>query len=280
MRHARPRDDRVPVSVGSVGGLCRISEHCAAHLHDAVRACGKALLCILVMSVLQGCLFTRVLETRSQLCEERPARVVVAREPGRGLRVVFEKPTLTEQDVIRIIGFEPTEIGGTGAVRELLYEARTVHRPLDSAAGFVARLSFTQLRGEYRLSQIEIPEKFNAILPPPLLDAAVKVTCKAQIVVVPPSTTFDLADLDRATLPDRDALRQLLGPPSAANPHDDEISYQYCLLPCDPRSAMVANLAFSFGTGGELRRARASYFRYLARVDLTAARPTATIELF
>ncbi len=244
-----------------------------------VRAWGTALLCIVVMFVLQGCLLTRVMETRAQLCDEQPPRVILAREPGRGPRVVFENPTLTEQDVIRIAGFEPTEIGGAKAVRELSYEARPLHRPLDRASGLVLRLSFAKLRGEYRLSEVEIPEEFNAILPPPLLDAAVKVACTAQIAVVPPRSTFDLSDVDKATLPNRDALRQLLGAPTAANPRNTDVSYQFCLAPCDSRSPMIASLGFSFGISGELQRAQAGYFRYSAVVDLAAPRPTATIEL-
>ena len=219
------------------------------------------------------------METRAQLCDEQPARVTVAREAGRGLRVLFEKPTLSDRDVVWIVGFEPTRAAGTPVGRELSYEARPLDRPPDPAANLVVKLSFAQLRGEARLSEVEIPEKFNAILPPTLLDAAIKVTCKAQIAVVPPRSTFDLTDLDRSTLPNRDALRQLLGPPTAANPRHTEMSYQYCLAPCGASGAMVAKLGFNFGVDGELQRVQASYFRYSAVVDLTSAPPTATIEL-
>jgi len=244
-----------------------------------VQAWRTGLLCVLVAPILQGCLLTRVMETRAQLCDEQPPRVITIQEPGRGLRVLFEKPTLTDQDVIAIVGFEATEIGGTKAVREIFYEARPLHRPFDREAGLVLKLSFTHLRGEYRLSEVEIPEKFNAILPPPLLEAAVKVACKAQVVVVPPSTTLDLTDVDRATLPTRDLVRSLLGPPTAAIPRNNEVSYQFCLAPCDPRLSMVASLSLAFGVQGELQRAQASYFRYSAMLDLTSSRPTATIEL-
>ncbi len=231
------------------------------------------------MPVLQGCLLTRVLETRAQLCDEQPSRVSVIREPGSGLRVVFEKPTLTQRDVIQIVGFEPSQTGGAEAVRELFYEARPTARPHDRASSLVLKLSFTLLQGEYKLVEVQVPEKFNAILPSPLLDAAVKVTCKAQIVVVPPSTTFDLGDVDRATLPHRDALSQLLGPPSSANAVHTELSYQYCLANCGASPSMVANLKFVFGVDGQLQRLQASYFRYLAEVDLASTKPTATIEL-
>ena len=244
-----------------------------------LRAWRAGLLCVLLVPILQGCLLTRVMETRAQLCDEQPPQVIAIQEPGRGLRVVFQKPTLTDEDVIRIVGFEPTEIGGAKAVRKLLYEARPLHRPFDREAGLVLKLSFAHLRGEYRLSEVEIPEKFNAILPPPLLDAAVKVTCKARIVVVPPSTTFDLADVDRATLPTHDVVRRLLGPPTAAIPRNSEISYQFCLAPCDSRLSLVASLRFEFGIQGDLQRAQANYFRYSAIVDLVSPKPTATIEL-
>jgi hypothetical protein len=219
------------------------------------------------------------MEARAQLCDEQPPRVIVIQEPGRGLRVVFEKPTLTDQDVIGIVGFEPTEIGGAKAVRALLYEPRPLHRPFDRDAGLVLKLSFAHLRGEYRLSEVEIPEQFNAFLPPSLPDAAVKVACKAQVVVVPPSTAFDLSDLARTKLPTRDALRELLGPPTAVTPLQNEISYEFCLAPCGSRSSRVASLRCEFGIGGDLQRAQARYFRYSAMVDLISYKPTAAIEL-
>lgn len=219
------------------------------------------------------------METRAQLCDQRPAQVVVARSPDRGLRVLFEQPTLTDRDVVWIVGFEPTQAAGAQALRQLSYEARPAGRPADPATSLVLKLSFTQVRGEARLSEVEIPEKFNAILPAPLLDAAVKVSCKAQIVAVPPGTTFDLAEVDRSTLPGRDALRQLLGTPTAANPAGTELSYRYCLAPCGTDAPWVANLKFFFGADGDLLRAEASYFRYAATVDLGAARPVATVEL-
>jgi hypothetical protein len=249
----------------------------AEMLRLQTRAC--ALLCIVLTSTLQGCLLTRILETRTQLCDETPSRVTIARRPGSGVRVVLEKPTLTDRDVAWIVGNEPTEITGADAVRGFIYEARPLPLPPDRATSLVVRPSFVRLEGEYRLSEVEIPEKFNAILPPPLLDAAVRVMCKAQVGVVPPSTTFDLASLDRATLPTRDALTKLLGKPTATIARSDEVSYQYCLAPCDATSSPVANLRFSFGQQGELHRADATYFRYSAVVDLTTFRPTATVEL-
>ena len=112
------------------------------------RLCGTVLVCLLTTLALQGCLLTRVLETRSQLCDEQPARVIVKREPGRTLRVTFEEPTLTEQDIIWIVGFEPTGAAGGNTVRELVYEARPLDRPLDRASGLLLKLSFTPHRGE------------------------------------------------------------------------------------------------------------------------------------
>ncbi len=244
-----------------------------------IRFFGTVLVCPLAVLALQGCLFTRVLETRSQLCDEPPARVSVTQEPGWGLRVIFEEPTLTEQDIVWIIGFEPTRTGGGNTARELIYEARPLDRPLDRTSGLLLRLSFTQIRGEYRLSEVEVPEKLNAILPRPLIDAAVKVVCKAQIVVVPPSTTLDLAEVDTAMLPTRDALQQLLGLPTANVAGSHEASYRYGLVPCKPASPMIANLRFVFGPSGDLRRADLSDFRHSAKVDLVSPRPTATIEL-
>jgi hypothetical protein len=242
-----------------------------------VRVFATALLCISL--TLQGCLLTRVLETRTQLCDDQPSRVVVARQSRAGLRVLFEQPTLTDRDVIWLVGHEPSQITGTDAVRELTYEAVPLQRPGDRAQGLVAKLLFHRVGGEYRLTEVAIPEKFNVLLSPPLLDAVIRVVCKAQVGVVPPTTTFDLASLDRSTLPDRDALTQLLGSPAAAIARADERSYRYCLVPCDDGRSMVASLKFSFGNRGELLRADASYFRYFLVVDLVSSKATAHIEL-
>ena len=244
-----------------------------------LRVCAKALLCILLTSALQGCLLTRILETRMQLCDEQPTRVIVTQRPGSGLRVLFEKPTLTDRDVVWIVGYPPTEITGANEDRRFSYEALPIHRQHDRASSLVVRLSFTRLEGEYKLSEVEIPEKFNSILSPPLLDAAVRAVCTSKIGIVPPKTTFDLADLDRATLPNRDALMQLLGMPTSAVARSNDISYQYCLAPCDSKSPMVANLKFAFGRVGELLRADANYFRYLVVIDLNSSKAIATIEL-
>jgi hypothetical protein len=243
------------------------------------RTAATTLACIVAVAPLQGCLLTRVLETRAQLCDERPAQVSVATQAGRGLRVVFARPTLTEQDVVAIVGFEPSAIGEANGARQLRYEVRPVDRPHDAAAGLVAKLSFVRVGGESRLAEVEIPEKFNAILPPHLLDAAVQVTCKARLVIVPPSTTFDLGELDRAALPSRAVLRQLLGPPTTVDPGGRALAYRYCLVPCGPGRPSVAHLDFTFDTQGDLERAAASYFRYVATLDLLAPEPFAIVEL-
>ena len=243
------------------------------------RALRTALACLLLVPAMEGCLLTRVMETRSQLCGEQPGRVILDQQPGRGLRVVFEQPTLTDDDVIRIVGLAPGEMRDSGAVRELSYEARPLHRPLVRIDGLGVKLWFVQLRGAHRLSRLELPEKFNPVLTTPLLDAAVDVACKAQVVMVPPGSSFDLTAIDRAALPTRDALKRLLGPPSTASLHNQQITYQFCLAPCTSTPPMVADLRFSFSLAGELQRAEASYFRYAAVVDLASVTPTATIRL-
>ena len=207
-----------------------------ARLHGQVsarRAAGAALLAIVAVAPLQGCLLDRVLATKAQLCDQVPPGVVLTRTPGSSLRVVFAQPTLTEQDVVWIIGFEPSSVGASAQRREMAYEVRPLARPLHASAGFVARLAFDRVGGESRLAEVEIPPQLDAVLSQPLLDAAVKVACKAKIGVAPPRTTFDLRDVDRATLPDREALARLLGLPPAVGPPDAEMDLAYCLVPCD-----------------------------------------------
>ena len=243
------------------------------------RQCTTILLCLLVLPALHGCLFTRVMQTRAQLCDAQPSTVIVQREPGRALRVVFEAPTLTDRDIIWIVGLQPSAITATGAGRELSYEALPLGRPRDRETALVLRLSFVQLRGDYRLSGVELPERFTSILPPQLVETAMKVVCRSQVDILSRSVKFNLADVDTAALPRRDDLAQLLGPPTAAIARTNEISYHYCLAPCTSESTLVAKLIFSFKTNGELQRAQARYLRYSASIDLDSTKPTGMIHL-
>jgi len=88
-----------------------------------------------------------------------------------------------------------------------------------------------------------------------------------------------LRDVDRATLPDREALARLLGLPPAVGPPDAEMDLAYCLVPCDETSNTVARFAVRFGRMGELEHMKVSYFRYAATLDFVAPVPLATVEL-
>lgn len=254
----------------------------AAALHGMtrrLRAGAKTLVCMLLVGSLQGCLLTRLMETRTQLCDEQPPRVVVIQAPGSGLRILFQNPTLTDRDVIWMAGFPPSEIVDIGGVREFSYDARPVQRPRDPAASLVFKLSFKPVDGEYRLSEMKLPEKLSTIVPPPLLGAAVKIACKARVVALRQSTTLDLTEVDLATLPTREGLQQLLGAPTAETMSTREMSVQYCLVPCDAQPVRVASFMFAFSAPGRMERAEANYFRYWAIVDLLSPTPTATFEL-
>ncbi len=240
---------------------------------------GAAVLFGAIAVLLQGCLLTRVFESRAQLCDEQPSRVTVTRPPGSGLRIVFDKPTLTDRDVVLLAGREPTDVTDSLHMREFTYEAVPLRQPLDRTGGLTARLSFREIEGRYRLAEVNLPEKFNDLLAPPLLDSAVAIACKARPGIVPPITTFDLRSLDRSTLPNRDALTRLLGAPSGALVRAEVIWYRYCLAPCGAPDTLAADLRFSFDDEGNLKRADARYFRYSVVVDLDATHPLATVEL-
>jgi hypothetical protein len=243
-----------------------------------MRTCRALLPGLLLAFMLQGCLFNRVLETRYQLCEQQPSSVRVLRQQGSPLRVVFDAPTLTERDVVWIAGHDPTEVAGTGTARTFVYEARPIQRPHERGHGVVVRLSFVPVDGESRLAVVEIPDKFNAIVSPALLDAAVRVVCKSQFGIVPPSATFDLAGVDRHALPRRTAITALLGAPIVVTEPPSELAYQYCLVPCVPGAPAVSNVRFSFDDGGSLRRVAGRYFRYKGVADLEAAKAVVTLE--
>ena len=234
--------------------------------------------CAALAVTLAGCLLDRVLDTRRQLCDASPRQVVIAGVAGEALRVVFERPTLTRDDVEWLVGLPPTRVIPTPDGIILTYAAAPADPTNAGAEAFVTELRFVSVEGVPKLAESIPPERLAQLVPRELIDGTIAAACKPVLSLAPPGARFDLRSVDASAFPDRRRVKSILGPP-----HDREADgsfvYRFCLIPCDAGARPLARLTYRFRTDGRLERGDFAYFRYRVVVDRLAGAATLTLRL-
>lgn len=229
-------------------------------------------------AMLSGCVLDRVLETHDQLCKASPRQVVIEGGAGAPLRVVFDRPTLTRDDIEWLVGLPPTRtIPAADGVR-LQFAAAPADHGHGGEATLVTELRFVALDGEMKLAESVPPAHLAQVVPRELIDRAVGAACKPEISLAPPGARFDIRSLDASVFPDRRRVESILGPPHERG-HDGTYVYRFCLLPCDATARLLARFAYRFGADGRLEHGDFAYFRYRLLVDRPGGAATLTLRL-
>lgn len=229
-------------------------------------------------ALLSGCVLDRVFATHDQLCQASPREVVIAGGAGAPLRVVFERPTLTRDDIEWLVGLPPTSVVTAADGVRLQFAAAPAERTKDEGPTLVTELRFVPLDGKMKLAESLPPAHLAQVLPRELIDRAVAAACKPELSLAPPGARFDIASIDANVFPDRRRIESILGPPHERDA-EGTLVYRFCLLPCDAGARPIARLAYRFGADGRLERGDFAYFRYRLLVDRPAGVATLTLRL-
>ena len=229
-------------------------------------------------AMLGGCVLDRILDTHAQLCKASPRQVVVAGGAGEPLRVVFERPTLTREDVEWLVGLPPTRVVTSKDGVRLIFAAAPVDRPNDEAGTFQVEHRFVAVDGEMRLAESIPPAHMAQLVPRELIDRTIAAACNPELSLAPPGARFDIRSLDAGAFPDRRRIETILGPPHEREA-DGTWIYRFCLVPCDAQARPVARLAYHLGPDGRLERGEFAYFRYRLIVDRPAGVATLALRL-
>lgn len=227
--------------------------------------------------LLAGCVLERVLDTHRQLCHASPPQVVVAGAAGEPLRVLFERPTLTRDDVEWLVGLPPTRVLPAADGVRLVYEAVPAG-PASDAEPLATELRFRVVDGAPRLAESIPPTRLTSLVPRELVDRTVATACKPSISLAPPGARFDLAGFDWTTFPDPQRIASILGPPHERGA-DGRLVYRFCLVPCDAAARPLAVFAYRFGADGRLEHGEFAYFRYRLVVDRPAGSAVLALRL-
>jgi len=228
--------------------------------------------------MLGGCVLDRVFQTHDQLCKASPRLVVIEGGAGAPLRVVFEKPTMTRDDIEWLIGLPPTRVIPAADGVRLQFGAAPADRSHVGEATLVTELRFVAVDGEMKLAESIPPAHLAQLVPRELVDRAVGAACKPEISLAPPGARFDIRSLDAGVFPDRRRVESILGPPHERDENGMYV-YRFCLLPCDEGARPLARFAYRFGADGRLERGDFVYFRYRLLVDRPGGVATLTLRL-
>ena len=228
---------------------------------------------------LQGCILERVFDTHAQLCEAKPPQIAIVGTPAAGLRVVFERPTLSRADVEWLVGLPATRVEPTSDGVRLVYAARPSDAELAGNEELVTQLVFRTVGGVPRLAESIPPPRLSRLATRELVDRTIAAVCKPEISIAPPGARFDITGMGTAAFPDERRVVSILGPPHERLRDPDGLAYRYCLVPCDAGVRPLAEFRYALGADGKLARADFAYFRYRLVVEPAAGVATIALRL-
>ena len=198
---------------------------------------------VLVVSVLQGCLLTRLHETQKQVCN-RKTRLEMTHD---GVAIVFHQPLLTRDDIIAILGAKSDTVSDT---TDLLYIARNKN---DAAYSFPVIFQFSGSGEQYMLTKMSIGKRFQDVLPEQLLHKIFDAGCSAKRNGL--GIEVDLDGVPKDKLPNAEKIKALLGPPALTA---GTTTYNYELNDTD-----MAEIVISYDEEpGRMSNAAVSFKRY------------------
>jgi hypothetical protein len=191
---------------------------------------------------------------------------------------MFERPTLTREDIEWLVGLPPTRVVEAADGVRLQFTATPVDRAQDKGPTLVTELRFVPVDGKMKLSESLPPAHLAQVLPRELIDRTVAAACKPELSLAPPGARFDITSISANVFPDRSRIESILGPPHERDA-EGALLYRFCLVPCDEGARPLARLAYRFGPDGRLERGDFAYFRYRLIVDRPAGVATLTLRL-
>jgi len=230
---------------------------------------------------LHGCLINRVVEVRDQFCDfEEHFEVRFADRPSVHMR----QPVLLDSDVTWLVGTAPTQTASIPGGLIMTYEIEEAVPEPDPGRDISVEFRFDLLNGEFRLSEISMDPKLDAILNREFLDKetlleSAENICRTGWTFGSTSVELDITDQELELLPNRRELVELLGPPHALTDAGAGWVYEYRLKEI-PDSDKIARFTVWFDDLGQKPvRMESSYARYRTSADFVAKKMSMNVEL-
>lgn len=231
---------------------------------------------LLSFFLLSGCVLTRIVNVRDQLCDD-PGAIDIQIDDA--VQVAMREPVLRDTDVTWLAGAEPSERSAAGDRLEMRYIVRKHQANPDPRFDIPVDLGFRRIDGRYRLEQGRIDKDLRPVLDAVGVDDALRHGCGAQPNYLGQRMEIDLSDFDRSELPTREEILEILGPPLKSSPGGDLLVYEYHLDGTDPVAQLARATVRFDSTSGELLQVKLSYRFYQFEADFAASRAVVKVTL-
>ena len=236
---------------------------------------------VTLLTALSGCMLDRVLEVRSQFCDfEQNFDIELGHQPG----IAMTHPVLLEQDVLWLMGAEPTETAIHLGGKKLSWVIEEAMAKPDPAYDLRFDMEFRLVEEEFRLSQIRLDPKFNALLNPGKLDheallASAMDICETGLSFRLRSMEFDISEEDLERLPSRPEVLELLGPPHELSAPADGWTWRYRPKGASDESNTAQFTVWFDDASLKPLRMESKYWRYSSKADFTAKKLSMNVKL-
>ena len=236
---------------------------------------------IILLTGLSGCMLDRVRQVRSQFCDfEQNFAIEFGAQPS----VVMINPVLLDQDVLWLLGADPTltVFGRESKTVSWVFE-EAVAVP-DSSHDLRFDMDFRLIDGNYRLHRISVDPKLNDWLSPDSLNreallSSAQQICSTGLSFQMTSMEFDIPKQEIDQLPDRSELLASIGQPHDPLKDGGGWSYRYRVKgSTDDRQTAHFTVWFDEFTQKPLRM-ESQYWRYRGEADFSDNKLSLNMEL-
>lgn len=224
---------------------------------------------------LSGCLLTRVYSFKEQFCDyQRNFELLV----DQSIRLKMRHPVLRDDDMVWLLGAEPTRRTKTGDRQEMVYVIEKDLAVPDPRYAIPVRLLFQRRQGDFRWTEGVLDRNLGSMITPGLIAETVSHTCDSETSVLDKNVTVDLSDLDPASIPRRTEIEQALGEPTRVVA-ERVVEYRYRLQTTQAGVEKSYARVWYADDGESVERLRFRYLRYRLDADFVTGLGVISIDL-
>lgn len=213
----------------------------------------KAIIIILSVFIIQGCLLDRIEESKKQLCSGE-----IELSTDGSISLSFLNPTLYPKDIIKILGENPSKTYDLGIRRYFQYKV-TRRKDVSIEFDIPIEFEFIERDGHHHLSKTTAQKRINSVIPESLVKDIFYESCYARLEGSKVIFNFDDISLD--DLPNIEGIKDLLGEPHSVE--ENLFTYFY-----DLNSTETIKIEILYDIENDKIRATViTFFRYRIRVD-------------
>lgn len=196
-----------------------------------------------------GCVYLRFLKVKSQITDFNKNFKITEEN---GLSLIFLNPVLKKEDVVWLMGTEPTVKKSEENKTIWIYELKKRYRDITTEKGFDITLKSTLENN--KLTALTLPERFIKYLPKSVFEKIFKTFGESNISKKDKQVSSKYEGADQSEIPLIQDILAALGTPYYDNVREDEriFVYRYKILSPDINKKQGIKITYNFNKKTEI----------------------------